>query len=182
MPISKDEKDNALVHEHGEKPQITVTGNKLGELHHHEIMQCLNMVDLKRGSNVAGHRGYFLKGPGVLLNQALINYGISVLTKKDYTPIQPPYFMKSSIMHKTCQLGDFSENLYEIKGNTDDGAMYMIATSEQPISALYSDEWIEPSDLPIKYCGVSSCFRKEAGSHGRDMWGIFRVHQFEKIE
>ena len=146
-------------------------------------MDLLGIVELERGAKVAGHRAYYLKGMGVLLNQALINYGISQLCKDDYTPLQPPYFMKSEIMHETCQLGDFDENLYQVEG-TEDGKepMYLIATSEQPISAMHRDEWIEPSDLPFRYGGISSCFRKEAGSHGRDMWGIFRIHQFEKVE
>ena len=80
-------------------------------------------------------------------------------------------------------MSDFSENLYQVEGNEDDdSALYLIATSEQPISAMHMKEWIEPTDLPIRYGGVSTCFRKEAGSHGRDVWGIFRVHQFEKVE
>ena len=94
--------------------------------------------------------------------------------------------MKSSIMHETCQLSDFEENLYKVEGGDDDEKdkehLYLIATSEQPISAMHRNEFIEPQSLPIRYAGTSSCFRKEAGSHGKDMWGIFRVHQFEKVE
>jgi seryl-tRNA synthetase len=102
--------------------------------------------------------------------------------KKDYTPVQPPYFLKQGIMEATCQLSDFEENLYKVQGQNKDEALYMIATSEQPISSMYKDEWIEPHDLPMKFAGSSTCFRKEAGAHGRDVWGIFRVHQFEKVE
>lgn len=140
------------------------------------------MVEFERGQNIAGHRGYFLKGPGVLLNQALINYGLTFLTSHEYTPLQPPFFMKQSIMQETCQLSDFEENLYKVVGESKEEAMYLVATSEQPISALHRKEWLEPADLPFRYAGVSSCFRKEAGAHGRDVWGIFRVHQFEKVE
>jgi len=104
------------------------------------------------------------------------------LREGDYTQIQPPFFMKKSIMEQTCQLSDFSENLYQVEGTDDNEPLYLIATSEQPISALHMKEWIEPADLPFRYAGVSTCFRKEAGSHGRDVWGIFRVHQFEKVE
>lgn len=183
VPISKDENDNAIFSKWGEIPELKVDGKTLGHLHHHEIMQCLDMVEFERGQKIAGHRGYFLKGVGVLLNQALINYGISFLSGgHDYTPIQPPFFMKQSTMQQTCQLSDFEENLYKVTGQSADQPMYLVATSEQPISALHSDEWIEPGDLPYKYAGVSSCFRKEAGAHGRDVWGIFRVHQFEKVE
>ena len=119
---------------------------------------------------------------GVMLNQALIQLGLSRLLKAEYTPIQPPYFMKSQIMHETCQLDDFKENLYQVEGTDDKEPLYLIATSEQPISGMHRNEFIEPQDLPFKYGGYSTCFRKEAGSHGRDVWGIFRIHQFEKVE
>lgn len=112
----------------------------------------------------------------------MINFGLATLVKNEYTPLQPPYYMKSSIMHETCQLSDFEENLYQVEGTDDKDPLYLIATSEQPISAMHKNEFIEPQDLPIRYGGNSSCFRKEAGSAGRDVWGIFRVHQFEKIE
>jgi seryl-tRNA synthetase len=131
---------------------------------------------------VAGHRGYFLKGVGVLLNNALINYGIHFLNKRGYDLVQPPFFLSKKIMAETCQLSDFDDQLYKVEGNTEDGDFYLIATSEQPISAMHRGEWLEESALPIKYGGSSSCFRKEAGAHGKDTWGIFRVHQFEKIE
>jgi len=145
-------------------------------------MQCLDMVEFERGQKISGHRGYFLKGVGVLLNQALINYGLTFLSSKEYTPLQPPFFMKSSLMTETCQLSDFEENLYKVVGQSADDPMYLVATSEQPISAMHRGEWIDAADLPIRYAGVSSCFRKEAGAHGKDVWGIFRVHQFEKVE
>ena len=182
--IFKDEENNEVMTKWGEIPELEIDGKTLGHLHHHEVMNLMDMIDVERGTKVAGHRGYFLKGCGVLLNQALINFGLATLYKNEYTPLQPPYFMKSSIMHKTCQLADFDENLYCVEG-TDDvnkDPMYLIATSEQPISAMHMNEWIEPQDLPFRYGGNSSCFRKEAGSHGKDMWGIFRIHQFEKIE
>ena len=102
--------------------------------------------------------------------------------KRSYTPLQPPFFMKQSIMAETCQLSDFEESLYKVSGHATDEPMFLVATSEQPISALYRGEWLDPAELPIRYGGVSSCFRKEAGAHGKDVWGIFRVHQFEKVE
>ena len=182
VPISKDEANNAVVSTWGEVPLLKVDGRTLGHLHHHEIMQVLDMVEFERGQKIAGHRGYFLKGVGVLLNQALINYGISFLMARQYTPLQPPFFMKQSIMQETCQLSDFEENLYKVVGQSADEPMFLVATSEQPISALYRGEWLDPTDLPKRFSGVSSCFRKEAGAHGRDVWGIFRVHQFEKVE
>lgn len=174
---------NKVVRTFGEPNRnLVVDGNTLGKLHHHEVMQCLGILEMDRGSRIAGHRGYYLKGMGVMLNQALINYGLSQLHKNEFTQVQPPYFMKKSIMEQTCQLSDFSENLYQVEGTDDSEPFYLIATSEQPISAMHMKEWIEPADLPFRYGGVSTCFRKEAGSHGRDVWGIFRVHQFEKVE
>mmetsp|Transcript_46081 Transcript_46081/g.33866 ORF Transcript_46081/g.33866 Transcript_46081/m.33866 type:complete len:141 (+) Transcript_46081:325-747(+) len=116
--ISKNEDDNAVVSTWGVPSTIQVDGKTLGRLHHHEIMQILDMVELERGQKIAGHRGYFLKGPGVLMNQALINFGISFLTKYNYTCLQPPFFMKQSIMNETCQLSDFEENLYKVQGQS----------------------------------------------------------------
>jgi len=117
---------------------------------------------------------------GVLLNQALIQYGLTFLCKREYTPLQPPYFMRKEIMAETAQLEEFDEALYHVSGTGED--LYLIATSEQPISAFHRDDTLEKAQLPIRYGGISTCFRKEAGSHGRDTWGIFRIHQFEKIE
>jgi seryl-tRNA synthetase len=182
VPVSKTEDDNRVVRKWGEPSDLKINGEELGKLHHHEVMQCLDLLEMERGARVAGHRGYYLKGYGVLLNQALINYGLKTLVDKGYTPVQPPYFVKKSVMEATCQLSDFSENLYQVEGNDEGEPYYLIATSEQPISAMHMKEWIEPSDLPKHYAGISSCFRKEAGSHGKDVWGIFRVHQFEKVE
>lgn len=112
VPVSKSEDDNKVVRTFGVPSDLVVTGEELGKLHHHEVMQCLDIVELERGSRVAGHRGYYLKGLGVLLNQALINFGIKMLMQKGYTPTQPPFFVKKSVMEATCQLSDFSENLY----------------------------------------------------------------------
>jgi seryl-tRNA synthetase len=119
---------------------------------------------------------------GVDLNQALINYGLDFLRTRGYKKIQTPFMMRKDVMSKTAQLDQFDEELYKVTGDEDD--KYLIATSEQPISAFHSDEWFDRPEqqLPIKYAGYSTCFRKEAGSHGKDTWGIFRVHQFEKIE
>lgn len=99
---------------------------------------------------------------------------------KGYTPIQPPFMMNKDVMSETAQLADFDEQLYKVIGGNQD--QYLIATSEQPLSAFHRKEWLDNKDLPIKYAGISSCFRKEAGAYGKETWGIFRVHQFEKIE
>jgi seryl-tRNA synthetase len=102
------------------------------------------------------------------------------LHERNYTPIQPPYFMKREIMAETAQLSDFDDQLYKVEGDPD--PYYLIATAEQPISCMYRNEWIEKFELPYRFAGISPCFRKEAGAAGKDTWGIFRVHQFEKVE
>jgi len=103
------------------------------------------------GQKVAGHRGYYLKGAGALLNLALVNYGMTFLAKKGYTPIQTPYFMKKSIMAETCQLADFEESLYKVEAGKADEDYVLIATSEQPISAFFKDEWLDKKELPVRY-------------------------------
>ncbi|KAN0059627.1 Cytosolic seryl-tRNA synthetase [Thecaphora frezii] len=182
VPISLTEDDNAVIRTwHPDGPNAQVE-KKTDILSHHEVMYRLECFDTERGTKIAGHRGFFLTGDGVDLNQALINYGLDFLRSKNYKKIMTPFMMRKEVMSKTAQLDQFDEELYHVTGDEDD--KYLIATSEQPISAYHSDEvFTEPAkQLPIRYAGYSTCFRKEAGSHGRDTWGIFRVHQFEKVE
>ncbi|XP_073020149.1 serine--tRNA ligase-like [Primulina eburnea] len=174
VPISNDEANNAVVRSWGEK----WTAPKLKN--HVDLVELLGIADIKKGANVAGGRGFYLKGDGVRLNQALINFGLEFLEKRGFTALQTPFFMRKEIMGKCAQLTQFDEELYKVTGEGDD--KYLIATAEQPLCAYHLDEWIHPSQLPLRYAGYSSCFRKEAGSHGRDTLGIFRVHQFEKVE
>jgi len=175
VPVSKNEDENRVEVVHGP------TNRKGTEKHHHEVLWMIDGYSPEQGVSVAGHRAYFLKGCGVLLNQALINYGLSLLMKRGYTALQPPYFMNKEVMAETAQLSEFDEALYKVIGENNE-EKYLIATSEQPISAYHRGEWIEPPQLPLRYAGFSSCFRKEAGGHGKDVWGIFRIHQFEKVE
>lgn len=153
-------------------------------LSHHEVLTRIDGYDPERGVKIVGHRGYCLTGYGLFLNLALVNYGLEFLWKKGYKPNQPPHFMLREQMAKTAQLEQFDEELYKVTENDDDKQTdkYLIATSEQPLSVLHDSEWLQDADLPIKYAGYSTCYRKEAGAHGKDAWGIFRVHQFEKIE
>ena len=174
--VSKDEeKDNMIVKTWGNPDQY-----KANLLNHHVLLDRIGGFDPERGTKISGHKGYFLKDIGVLLNQAIINYGIGFLRARGYTILQPPYFINKEIMAGVAQLSEFDETLYHVGGGDSDA--YLIATSEQPICGYHSGEWLKESELPLKYCGYSSCFRKEAGSHGKDTWGIFRVHQFDKVE
>nr|KAF6291599.1 hypothetical protein mMyoMyo1_017053 [Myotis myotis] len=156
---------------------------------HVDLVVMVDGFEGEKGVVVAGSRGYFLKGPLVFLEQALIQYALRTLGSRGYIPIYTPFFMRKEVMQEVAQLSQFDEELYKVIGKgsekSDDNSYdekYLIATSEQPIAALHRDEWLRPEDLPIKYAGLSTCFRQEVGSHGRDTRGIFRVHQFEKIE
>ncbi|KAH9822723.1 Serine--tRNA ligase, cytoplasmic [Teratosphaeria destructans] len=181
VPVSDNEDNNALIRDW--KPDGVEVGKK-DCLSHHEVLYRLGGYEPDRAVNIAGHRAYYLTGKGFWLNEALRHYGLGFLDDKGYTPNQPPFFMNRDAMAKTAQLEQFDEELYKVSEKENEPATdkYLIATSEQPISAMHQNEWLNPTDLPIKYAGSSTCFRKEAGSHGKDAWGVFRVHQFEKIE
>jgi len=172
VPVSQTEDGNAIIRTWG-KAHLQEAG-----LAHWDLLQALGVYDAERGAKVAGRRGYFLQGPGVLLNIALINYSLSFLAKRGYTMLQPPYFMRSDVMGQTAELNDFEDQLYPVLG----AEYYLIATAEQPVSAYHRDEHLRPEDLPLRYAAVSPCFRRETGSHGHDAKGLFRVHQFEKVE
>ncbi|OMH83675.1 Serine-tRNA ligase, cytoplasmic [Zancudomyces culisetae] len=181
VPISLTEDDNQVVRTHWVNDVEPV--KRTDFLNHHEVLTKLGGFDPVRGAKISGHRGYFLTDVGVDLNLALINYGLAFLSSKGYKKLQTPFLMNKDIMSKCAQLSQYDEELYKVVGSgTED--KYLIATSEQPISAYHMGEWFEnPSkQLPLKYAGYSTCFRKEAGAHGKDAMGLFRVHQFEKIE
>ena len=187
-PVSQDEDaDNAVVSSYHTEPEfirIMEEGDRKGEkglLNHKDLLLKLGGMDMERGVKVAGHRAYFLKDCGVLLNMAIQNYAMDFLREKEYTLLQTPYFMKKEIMAEVAQLSEFDEALYHVQGQGEE-EFYLIATSEQPICGMHRGEFIAPKLLPQRYAGLSTNFRKESGSHGRDTWGIFRVHQFEKVE
>lgn len=174
--VSKDEDNNKIENVWGD---VTSQGDDY--LHHHEVLWRIGGYEPDRGVQVAGHRAYFLTGPGVALNQALQMYSIQFLAARGYTALQTPFMMNQDAMAKVAQLEEFDEALYTVIGEKGE-KKYLIATSEQPMCGYHQGEWLQKSELPKRYGGVSTCFRKESGSHGRDTWGIFRVHQFEKIE
>ncbi len=161
VPISNTEDDNAELRKwHPDGPNAQVE-KKEGILSHHEVMYRLELFDTERGTKISGHRGFFLTGDGVDLNQALINYGLDFLRNKNYKKVMTPFMMRKEVMAKTAQLDQFDEELYKVTGDEDD--KYLIATSEQPISALHSDEvFTEPAkQLPIRYAGYSTASAKK---------------------
>ena len=173
VPIGKDETANREIKKWGKIPEFDF---KISD--HIDISENLDLVDLERAAKVAGARFYYLKNDLVRLNQSLIHYALDFLAEKNYSLIQPPYMINRQSMEGAIIADDFEEVIYKIE-NED---LYMIGTSEHAMAAMHSDEIIEGKDLPLRYAGVSPCFRKEAGAHGRDQKGIFRVHQFDKIE
>jgi seryl-tRNA synthetase len=145
---------------------------------HIEIANELDLVDFERAGKIAGARFYFLKNDLVKLGLALTNFAIDYLMEKEYTVVQPPYMIKKEAMEGAIILNDFEETIYKIERED----LYMIGTSEHALASMHMNEIMEGKKLPLRYAGISPCFRKEAGAHGKDMKGIFRVHQFEKVE
>ncbi|CAJ0931208.1 unnamed protein product, partial [Mesorhabditis belari] len=182
VPVSDNEDNNRVERTFGD-----ISGRR--KYSHIDLVVMIDGFDGERGTTIAGGRGYFLKGPLVFLEQAVIQVALQTLSKKGFTPLYTPFFMRKEIMQEVAQLNQFDEELYKVSGKGSEVAgdntveeKYLIATSEQPIAAFHRDEWIKEDSLPIKYAGLSTCFRQEVGSHGRDTRGIFRVHQFEKVE
>ena len=173
VPIAQTEEGNEIIKEEGTKPKFSFK-----PLNHVELVEVTDSADTKKASEIAGSRFYYLKGDLVQLNLALMKFALDILQEKGYTPMWTPFFVKHEIIKAAAELSDFEDTLYKIQGED----LYMIATSEQTIAAFHYNEILDPELLPLKYAGVSSCFRREAGSHGKDTLGIFRVHQFEKIE
>jgi seryl-tRNA synthetase len=173
VPIGETEEQNEIVKIVGEVPRFDFK-----PMSHVDLIFEIDGADTRKASEIAGSRFFYLKGDIVLLNLALLKYALEKLISKKYSPMWTPFFTKYEVMKAAAELADFEEQLYKIEGED----LFMIATSEQTIAAYHYNEIIEPERLPLKYAGISSCFRKEAGSHGKDTLGIFRVHRFEKVE
>ncbi len=145
---------------------------------HIDISENLNLLELERAAKTAGARFYYLKGDLVKLNQSLIQFGLDFLSEKGYTMFQPPYMINRKSMQGAVILDDFEDVIYKIDGQD----LYLIGTSEHAMVSMHGNEILDGNLLPTRYASISPCFRKEAGAHGKDQKGIFRVHQFEKIE
>ena len=173
VPIGETEEENKIERIVGDLPKFSFK-----PLSHVELISEIGGADLKKASEIAGSRFYYLKGDLVLLNLALLKYALEKLMSKSYIPMWTPFFTKHEVMKAAAELADFEEQLYKIQ----DEDLYLIATSEQTLAAYHYNEIVDPKKLPLKYAGISSCFRREAGTHGKDTLGIFRVHRFEKVE
>ena len=173
VPIGEDDQKNTLHSMHGEKTELDFEPRN-----HNDLIEMNGWVDQSRGAKVAGSRFYFLQGDLARLEMALQQYGADFLMSRGYTLVQPPLMMNREAYEGVTDLGDFETVMYGIEPDK----YYLIATSEHPLTAMRMDEIIEPSELPIKLVGVSACFRREVGAHGLSDRGIWRVHQFTKVE
>ncbi|MGB7788524.1 serine--tRNA ligase [Methanoregula sp.] len=173
VPVGKDDTENVEIKRVG-TPGIFPYEIK----NHGQLATEQGWADFERAAKTSGAGFYFLKGNLVLLDMALQRYAIDLLVQKGYTPIIPPYMINRTSYEGVTDLEDFEKVMYKIDG--DDA--YLIATSEHPIGAMYQDEIFEEKDLPLRLAGISPCFRREIGAHGLDTKGLFRVHQFTKVE
>lgn len=171
-----EEKDFKVIETVGKPRDFDAEGIKIKD--HVELGEELKLIDLERGAKVSGSRFYYLVGDGALLELALVNFAIDIAQNHGFTPVIPPALVKPAAMEGTGFLGQAAENVYRIE--QDD--MYLVGTSEVPLAAMHMDEILNNKELPIKYAGYSPCYRREAGSHGKDTRGIFRVHWFDKVE
>jgi len=173
VPIGKDENDNVVIKTWGKVPKFDFNPKS-----HAEILTNLGLLDEERAAKVVGRGFYYLKGSLALLDQAIIKYAIDFLVKKGYVFVFPPAMLKRDAYEGMVDLADFENVMYKIEN--DD--LYMIATAEHPLGSMYKDEVFNKKDLPIKFVGLSTNFRREIGAHGKYTKGLFRVHQFNKVE
>ena len=174
VPIGKDENDNVVYKVFGEKPEFDFTPKP-----HWEIGENLGILDFKRASKLAGARFSLYLGPGALLERALINFMLDVHTKEQgYIEVLPPFIVNRKTMTGTGQLPKFEEDLFKLEGLD----YFLIPTAEVPVTNIFADEILQEEDLPIYMTAYTPCFRKEAGAYGKDVRGLTRQHQFNKVE
>jgi len=181
VPIGRDEKDNVVSREWGEKSKFDLPAGRQGfqPKNYLELAENLDLIDVKRAAKISGTRFGILKKEAALLEFSLINFTFETLLKDGFIPVIPPIMLKPEMLEKSGHLSekDKPERYFIEKDNA-----YLAGTAEQPIAAMHADEIFEEKDLPRRYLGFSTCFRREAGASGKDTKGIFRVHQFDKIE
>lgn len=174
VPVGKDENDNAVVRVIGEKPSFSFKPRE-----HSDIGESLGIIDFERAGKLAGARFALMKGAGALLERALINFMLDLHTREHgYTEVLPPFMVKSECFVGTGQLPKFEEDIFKIEGWDH----YLIPTAEVPVTNIHRQEILSEGALPIRYAAYTPCFRKEAGSYGKDVKGLIRQHQFNKVE
>jgi len=173
VPIGESEEDNVVVKTWGSKPKFDFKPRD-----HIDLALSLDLVDIERAAKVSGARFYYLKKDLVQLNYALIKFALDMMEEKGFILFQPPYMVRRKVIESATDLADFEDVIYKI----EEEDLYLIPTSEHALLGLHMNEILSSDELPLRYSAISPCFRKEAGTHGRDTKGIFRVHQFEKVE
>ncbi len=173
VPMGRDENDSVEVRAWGKIPKFSFSVKD-----HIDLSLDLDLLDIERAGKIAGARFFYLKNEAVLLDLALISFALEEMRKRGYIPVEPPFLMRHKPYEGVVALGDFEDVLYK----TENEDLYLIATSEHPMAAMFMDEVLKVENLPMKLVGVSTNFRKEAGAHGKDTRGIFRTHQFNKVE
>ena len=173
VPYGADDTENVEIRRWGKPRRFPFEAQS-----HAEIAGKLGILDLERGGKVSGSGFYYLKNELALLDYSLMRYAIDHLLAKGFTLIEPPYMIRRKPYEGVTDLADFEDVMYKIEGED----LYLIATSEHAMGAMFQDETFLAEDLPMRFCGVSPCFRKEIGAHGKYTRGLFRVHQFNKVE
>ena len=183
VPVGKDDKQNVEIRKEGDLPSFA-----FDPLDHIALGTSLDIVDIARAVKIAGARTYFLKGDGVRLEMAILLFTLDSLVKKGYTPFSPPLLVHYGAMVGTSYFPGGEEQAYTVGvqkekgGPVESDEAYLIGTSEVSVTSYHSDELLELKDLPKRYCGISPCFRREAGTYGKDTHGLYRIHQFQKVE
>lgn len=172
-PIGKDENDNVPMRYWGEKPAF-----KFQALDHYDLMQKYNMVDIERAVKIAGTRSYALKGDAARLELALLHFAMDRMTEKGFTPLIVPAMAREFCFIGSGQFPKARDQVYALEGEDT----FLVGTSEVSITGMFKDEILNVQDLPLKFVGFCPCFRKEAGTYGKDTRGVFRIHQFNKVE
>ncbi|RLJ05076.1 MAG: serine--tRNA ligase [Candidatus Aenigmatarchaeota archaeon] len=173
VPVGKDEHDNVVIKVYGNPPKFDFEPKN-----HLDILLDLGLIDEERSAKVSGHGFFYFKGDLVKLDMAIMSYAIDFLTKRGFLLIEPPFMIRRKPYEGVTDLADFENVMYKIEG--DD--LYLIATSEHPMASMFMNEVINKNNLPIKLAGVSPCFRREVGTHGKYTKGLYRMHQFNKVE
>lgn len=188
-PVGKDESENVEVERHGDIPKFDFEAKN-----HIELGESLDLLDLERGAKVAGYRGYYVKNEGVMLMLGLMMYGLKKLTEQGFTPMIPPTLVKEFALFgsgyfKGVEYNDSVDEIYKVAsrdkeetGEETKDSKYLVGTAEPSLLAYYSGETLKEKDLPKKFVGFSQCYRSEIGSYGKDTKGIYRVHEFMKVE
>lgn len=173
VPDGKDEGDNKIVKKSGKPPEFDFEPKD-----HLEILQNLGMIDSDRAAKSSGHGFHYLKGDAVMLDMAISKFALDFLHRKDFTIVEPPFMLNYSSMMGAEDLGTFEDQIYKIEGED----LFLIPTSEHPIAAMMAGDVMDLESMPLTFAGISPCFRKEVGSHGKYTRGLFRMHHFNKVE